>query len=76
MACAEICGAAGNTTVIPKKDHDYKNGKCTVCQAEDPDYVAPSNTKKSGCSSNVYGELGLFGILGAAALVIAKRKKG
>lgn len=72
----KICGAAGNTTVIPKKDHDYKNGKCTVCQAEDPDYVAPSNTKKSGCSSNVYGELGLFGILGAAALVIAKRKKG
>lgn len=72
----KICGAAGNTTVIPKKDHDYKNGKCTVCQAEDPNYVAPSNTKKSGCSSNVYGELGLFGILGAAALVIAKRKKG
>lgn len=72
----KICGAAGNTTVIPKKDHDYKNGKCTVCQAEDPDYVAPSNTKKSGCSSNVYAELGLFGILGAAALVIAKRKKG
>lgn len=72
----KICGAAGNTTVIPKKDHDYKNGKCTVCKAEDPDYVAPSNTKKSGCSSNVYGELGLFGILGAAALVIAKRKKG
>ena len=72
----KICGAAGNTTVIPKKDHNYKNGKCTVCQAEDPDYVAPSNTKKSGCSSNVYGELGLFGILGAAALVIAKRKKG
>lgn len=28
-------------TDIPELAHSYKDGKCTVCGAEDPDYVAP-----------------------------------
>lgn len=28
-------------TDIPELAHSYKDGKCTVCGAEDPDYIAP-----------------------------------
>ena len=32
------CGAVLSTETIPATGHDYKNGKCTVCGAADPDY--------------------------------------
>ena len=32
------CGAALSTEAIPATGHDYKDGKCTVCGAADPDY--------------------------------------
>lgn len=41
--------AEGNTeiklddTVIAAKGHNYEDGKCTVCGAEDPDYEAPAS---------------------------------
>ena len=38
----KVCGSKGNISVIPKKAHDYKDGKCTVCGAEDPDYEPTS----------------------------------
>ena len=36
--CNEVLVAQ---TEVPKTAHDYKDGVCTVCGAEDPDYVAP-----------------------------------
>ncbi len=38
----KVCGSKGNISVISKKAHDYKDGKCTVCGAEDPDYEPTS----------------------------------
>ena len=32
------CGAVLSTEAIPATGHDYKDGKCTVCGAADPDY--------------------------------------
>lgn len=43
----KICGSKGNISVISKKAHDYKDGKCTVCGAEDPDYKPTSGEPSS-----------------------------
>lgn len=43
----KVCGSKGNTSVILKKAHDYKDGKCTVCGAEDPDYKPESGESSS-----------------------------
>ncbi len=43
----KVCGSKGNTSVILKKAHDYKDGKCTVCGAEDPDYKPGSGESSS-----------------------------
>ena len=32
------CGAVLSTETIPATGHDYKDGKCTICGAADPDY--------------------------------------
>ena len=38
----EVCKTCGETVkkgeIIPATGHDYKDGKCTVCGAADPDY--------------------------------------
>lgn len=43
----KVCGSKGNISVISKKAHDYKDGKCTVCGAEDPDYEQTSGEPSS-----------------------------
>lgn len=43
----KICGSKGNISVISKKAHDYKDGKCTVCGEEDPDYKPESGESSS-----------------------------
>ncbi len=43
----KICGSKGNISVISKKAHDYKDGKCSVCGAEDPDYKPESGESSS-----------------------------
>ena len=43
----KICGSKGNISVISKKAHDYKDGKCTVCGEEDPDYEPTSGEPSS-----------------------------
>ena len=43
----KVCGSKGNMSVISKKAHDYKDGKCTVCGAEDPDYKPGSGESSS-----------------------------
>ena len=78
----KVCGSKGNISVISKKAHDYKDGKCTVCGAEDPDYKpenekpgAGSGSSSGGCGSSVYGGAMALGTLAAAAVVMIKRKK-
>ena len=51
--CGKIFSdAAGKTeitladTVIPVTNHNYKDGKCTVCGAVDPNYQEPTNPTK------------------------------
>lgn len=88
--CTEI-PAAGHTycsvcgqlltrgQVIPAKGHDYQDGKCTVCGAEDPDYQPEQPTQpenpgvKTGDES--YVVLWSAALLGGAALVLLPRKK-
>ena len=41
-ACNEVLVAQ---TEVPKTAHDYKDGVCTVCGAEDPNYVVPNPFK-------------------------------
>ena len=58
---------------IPAKGHTYEDGVCTVCGAEDPDYVAPS-----GCGSAIaFGgaSFAAAGVLAAAVLVIFRKKR-
>ena len=43
----KVCGSKGNISGISKKAHDYKDGKCTVCGAEDPDYKPESGESSS-----------------------------
>lgn len=43
----KVCGSKGNISVISKKAHDYKDGKCTVCGAEAPDYKPESGESSS-----------------------------
>lgn len=43
----KVCGSKGNISVISKKAHDYKDGKCSVCGAEDPDYKPESGESSS-----------------------------
>lgn len=43
----KVCESKGNISVISKKAHDYKDGKCTVCGAEDPDYKPGSGEPSS-----------------------------
>lgn len=62
--------------VVPATGYKYENGVCTVCGAEDPDYVAED---EGGCSGTItYGGavIAAAGILVAAAAVTAlKRRK-
>ena len=58
---------------IPAKGHTYEDGVCTVCGAEDPDYVA-----SKGCGSAIaFGSASFAaaGVLAAAVLVIFRKKR-
>ena len=69
--------------MIPAKGHDYQDGKCTVCGAEDPDYQPDQPTQpenpgvKTGDESNT--TMWIIVLVCAAALavvlVIVSRKK-
>lgn len=39
---AQVCTVC-NAELAPQLAHDFKDGKCTVCGAADPDFVAPGN---------------------------------
>lgn len=67
----EVCGAKGNNSVIPKKDHHFENGACTECGAKDPDYVpdTSSSTDSGNNSSEVDGD-GCQSAVGGSAVAL------
>ena len=53
------CSSCGKVLVaqkeVAKKDHNYENGKCTVCDADDPNYTAPI-TSLEGLKVSILGD--------------------
>jgi len=76
-----VCGQLlARGQVIPAKGHDYQDGKCTVCGAEDPDYQPeqPTQPENPGVKTGDEGYVVLWSaalLLGGAALVLLPRKK-
>ncbi|MBE6926184.1 MAG: leucine-rich repeat domain-containing protein [Ruminococcaceae bacterium] len=65
----EICNECGhmkNELLPVSNTHDYADGQCTVCNAEDPNYVPPTEpvTEDRGESDNLFTYL--FGAILAA----------
>lgn len=66
--------------MIPAKGHDYQDGKCTVCGAEDPNYQPeqPTQPENPGVKTGDESYVVLWSaalLLGGAALVLLPRKK-
>jgi len=70
--CAACDAAYGNLA-----DHTYKDGKCTVCQAADPNYVPETESPQTGDSSHLALWIALLFISGGAVitLTVVDRKK-
>lgn len=67
--------------MIPAKGHDYQDGKCTACGAEDPDYQPeqPTQPENPGVKTGDESYVVLWSaalLLGGAALVLLPRKSG
>ena len=85
------CGAVLSTEAIPATGHDYKDGKCTVCGAADPDYrpeqpedpgqpekpEQPENpgVKTGGSGVLLYMGLMLLALTGSAWVLRKKRAR-
>ena len=80
----EVCTACGETIktgeVIPAAGHSYKDGKCTVCGAADPNANSGGNTGNTGSPNTADGAaMGLWlslmtvAALAGAVLVLGKR---
>ncbi len=71
-----VCSVCG--TVYGKlAAHNYKDGKCTVCEATDPNYVPETDSPQTGDNSNLWLWFALLFISGGAviALTVVDRKK-
>ena len=57
---------------VPATGHDYEDGVCTVCGAEDPAYEA-----SGGCGGAVAGGFGFaaVGAIAVAAFVMRKKNR-
>lgn len=67
--------------MIPAKGHDYQDGKCTACGAEDPNYQPeqPTQPENPGVKTGDESYVVLWSaalLLGGAALVLLPRKSG
>lgn len=88
----EVCTACGETIrtgeVIPAAGHSYKDGKCTVCGAADPNANSGGNTGDNGSTGNngtdspntadgaamgLWLSLMTVAVLAGAVLVLGKR---
>ena len=61
--------------VIPALDHDYKDGKCSRCGAEEPTTPVEPSKPATGDSSTLVLWLALLAVSGMAVTVIPSRKK-
>lgn len=81
LVCNNLGGViVSGCTEIPAKGHDYQDGKCTVCGAEDPDYQPeqPTQPENPGVKTGDESYVVLWSaalLLGGAALVLLPRKK-
>ena len=75
-----VCGETGE--VIPAADHSYKDGKCTVCGAADPNANSGGHTGNHGTDSPNTADGAAMGLwlslmtvaaLAGAVLVLGKR---
>ena len=82
----KVCTVCGETVetgeVIPAAGHSYKNGKCTVCGAADPNANSGGNTGNHGTDSpntadgaamGLWLSLMTVAVLAGAVLVLGKR---
>lgn len=64
---------------IPKLEHNYKNGKCTVCGEADPSYISGSSSEADSPHTGNENNLHLWFILllasGVSAACVAVRRK-
>ena len=51
-------------------NHTYKDGKCTVCEAADPNYVPETDSPQTGDSSNMALWIALLFISGGAIITL------
>ena len=83
------CGAVLSTETIPATGHNYKDGKCTVCGAADPDYrpeqpedpgrpekpEQPENPGVKTGDSGVLLYMGLMTVCALGACLTLRRRK-
>ena len=67
-----------SSMVLKAKGHTFENGKCTVCGAEDPDYVVPEEGLTGGqiAAIVVAAVVVAAGVVVAVVLVVRKKKLG
>lgn len=80
-----VCGETGETgEVIPAAGHSYKDGKCTVCGAADPNANSGGNTGNEatdspntadGAAMGLWLSLMTVAALAGAVLVLGKRHR-
>ena len=72
--CGEVIEAG---EAIAKTAHTFQEGKCTVCEAADPDYVPDIDSPKTGDSGNmiVWIAVILMAGTGMTATIVYSRKK-
>ena len=63
------------TETLPALGHDYKDGKCSRCGAEEPTTPVEPGKPATGDSSTLVLWLALLAISGMAVTVIPSRKK-
>ncbi len=75
----EVCKVCGVTVkqgeVMPALGHDYKDGKCSRCGAEEPTTPVEPGKPATGDSSTLVLWLALLAVSGMAVTVIPSRKK-
>ena len=67
-----------SSMVLKAKGHTFEDGKCTVCGAEDPDYVVPEEGLTGGqiAAIVVAAVVVAAGVVVAVVLVVRKKKLG
>jgi len=71
----KVCGVTVKQGVLPALGHDYKDGKCSRCGAEEPTTPVEPGKPATGDSSTLVLWLALLAVSGMAVTVIPSRKK-